>query len=194
MRGRNTPGDWQRIQSRAGGFVSNPSRALWQGPQMLDGSGCVKHVSGSGRNNNPPRVEVSGLRDAAFVYRLTGQTRYREAAKSVLLQQSRVGDVDFSNTRRWCVGAMADGSPTFDTANWLTKLLYAYDYLGQESFSQAERDQLNTWFHNAAAFWLRYSDSDLDRLFVKPQGRQLQADERRSQPVRGARSRTTAVL
>ena len=38
---------------------------------------------------------------------------------------------------RFCTGAMADGSPGFDIANWMTKLLYAYDYVGRDGFSES---------------------------------------------------------
>lgn len=169
--GANTPGDWHRISKNADTFLANPGAAVWAGPQYLDGSGCVRQISGTTNNNNPPRIEPTNLRDAAFYALVADSDIHRQAVRQILLAQADIKQVDFSNTALYCMGAMADGSPTFDIANWLTKLLYAYDYVGPDAFTAEERNRLNKWFYDAAAFWARYTDADLNRLFVdRPNG------------------------
>ena len=162
-----SPGDWNRITSSAKKvLIEDVADDVWKGPTRLSKRGCVRQMSGARKNNNPPIDMPSSVRDAAFVAMVTGDERYRTPVKHFLLAQSRKEGLDFSNRDLFCIGAMRDGSPGFDLANWLTKLLYAYDYMGPEAFSDGERQQLNDWFYDAAVFFADDVDRALEVLFA----------------------------
>ena len=154
----HSPGDWMRIAENTKSFMRTPGKGnRWNGPR---GEGCVEPGAPA-----PPLAGPSRLRDAAFYYLITGDDEVKGAVKSQLLEQASRPGVDFSNREKWCPGNIQDVGPSFTIANWLTKLLYAYDYLGQGAFSEAERMRLNTWFYEAADFWMIELNSGLDRLF-----------------------------
>jgi hypothetical protein len=163
----NSPGDWERITSEARAFLEDPSQALWTGPTILDWNGCVAHVAGPRNNNNPPLEGPSRLRDAAFYYLITQDVSYANAVKAQLLAQAAEPGVQFSNYDQFCSGRLDyHGSPLFNIANWMTKLLYSYDYLGAQSFTADERARLNSWFYDAAEWFEINLNADLDTLFV----------------------------
>lgn len=165
-----SPGDWNRISQSARLLLTEDlEHDLWKGPDRLSKRGCVRQISGRRRNNNPPIDTPSSVRDAAFVWLVTGDERYREPVKRFMLAQSAEPALQFSNRELYCIGAMKDGSPGFDLANWLTKLLYAYDYLGPDSFDAEERQQLNEWFYGAAEFFATDVERAFDELFVDRQ-------------------------
>jgi hypothetical protein len=139
----NSPGDWNRIVGNANAFISNPSVDRWAG-QTTDQ--CVKAW-----DPEPPRNLGAKMRDAGFYYLVIGNTSYRDAVRNELLAQAGVAGTDFSNKTRWCA-SIWDDNPTFDYANWLTKLLFAYDYV-RSGLTTSERNILDTWFLNAANFW-----------------------------------------
>ena len=101
------------------------------------------------------------MRDAAFVYLVTGSTSYRDAVLTHLLGQVNVTGTDFSNKTRWCI----PGSPTlFETSNWLRRLVYAYSYI-RDGISAANKSTLDTWFSNAANYFVAQVHSPIALRF-----------------------------
>ena len=142
----NSPGDWMRIQNNANSFISNPSNERWSG--QPSGS-CWSWKS------NPPELPARNwgerMRDAGFVYLLTGTTSYRDAVLNELLAQSNTAGTNWADSTRWNVGSgcMFGDSYSWQISMWLSKLIYAYDYI-RNSISSGDRTTLDTWFTNAA--------------------------------------------
>src|SRR5690606_18464557 len=103
------------------------------------------------------------MRDAAFVFLLVGGDRYGELVKETLLSFATNPNLDFSDSDHWCTGILSDSS--FGVSNWLSRLLFSYDYLGEEMFGPAERLLLNHWFADAATFFKKEVDVTLAQLF-----------------------------
>ena len=151
---RNSPGDWDRIEQYAGAFMRNPAAGHWRGPSKNNPGGCVLRGSrGTDWGYEPPVREASQLRDAAFYALVKNSDRHADTVKSRLLAQAKERGVDFSNTSRWCKGKILDGNPGFMISTWLTKHLFAMDYLeahDPKAFSESERALLHAWFSRAA--------------------------------------------
>jgi hypothetical protein len=156
----NSPGDWDRIQDNSARFLEEPSMARYGGPIEGDLGTCVQQG-----DSEPPVHEPGHLRDAAFVALLTERTTEANAVRKELLRQASEPGTDFANRARWCPGVLWDVNPSFMIANWLTKLLLAYDYLGPETFTPEERDLMDRWFRDAARFFQTDLDAALERNF-----------------------------
>ena len=128
--------EWNTIFNRATAWKNNP------GSRFV---GWTSDTCFSGSSIPSARSFDDGLRDAAFVYLVTGNTSYRDAVRIALLQQASTSGTDFSNARRWC--------PTNATLNgygdnltpWMRKLVYAYSYI-RDSLSASDRGTLDAWF------------------------------------------------
>lgn len=155
----NSPGDWERIRSNASSFLADPTAGRWTGPSQGNSTTCVQK-----RDDTPP--SANALRDAAFVSLIEGDARLAGAVKDELLWQARQPGTDFADRQRWCPGVMIDVSPSFPIANWMTKLLFAYDYLGRARFAPKERRLIEGWFADAAAFLQIDLDTSLSSSFV----------------------------
>ena len=161
----NSPGDWNRIESNANAFASNPSQGRWTtGPTGFTSAGCVAQGSG----NEPGSAEgwAHRLRDAAFYDLVKGVTTHHADIKAELLWQAQQPWADFSNTAMWCTGVIWDINPGFIITAWLTKSLFAYGYVGRDAFSSAELRILDTWFWHAADYWRIDMDVSTDSLYV----------------------------
>lgn len=167
----NSPGDWARISQQAQEFLSDPGAARWPGPQNNNPDGCVLRRGGTSGNlgHQPPVEEASWLRDAAFVAMVDGREHHAEAVRREMLAQAREPGVDFGDRERWCLGEIMDGSPGFMIATWLTKYLYAMNYLEEydkDIFTSEERARLLGWFSDAAE-WMRHdTDEKIGSVFV----------------------------
>lgn len=155
---QNSPGDGTRIPYQADAFLANPGWRHW-----LGNTSDTCYEWGDPSPHNEPSTN---LRDAAFGYLVTGDTRYRDAVRGELLALAREPGLDFSNTTRWCTGSLRDGNPALEIGNWLSQLLVAYDYLGDESFSADQRATLDTWFRDAGHFFAAEVHASLDKNFV----------------------------
>lgn len=158
----NSPGDWDRIVSNKNSFLSNPSAHRWAGKTS---NSCVtpEGLPAPGRNQGRPLME------AAFYYLVstTGADResVRVAVRDELLAQSATAGTNFANTSRWCPGSpygpLIDENPGFDISNWMTRLLFAYDYI-RPTLTGSQQTTLDAWFLSWAQFtrpnidgWLR---------------------------------------
>jgi hypothetical protein len=94
-------------------------------------------------------------------------TTHRAVVKAELLWQAQVAWANFDDQTRWCTGnnSMHDRNPGFVITSWLTRLLFAYDYVGRNAFTSGERAILDTWFWNAANFWRIDADNDMTSQF-----------------------------
>jgi hypothetical protein len=144
----NSPGDWNRIMNNANAFLTNPSADRWAGQTTAT---CAVTWG-----PEPGRRLGNRLRDAAFYYLITGDVRYRDTVRNELLAQAAVPGTNFADSTRWCPG-LGDANPTFDYANWLTRLIFGYDYI-RSGLSTADKNTLDTWFYNAGVFWEKNID------------------------------------
>lgn len=153
-----SPGDWARIVKNAQDFLADPGWYHWEGQTVYV---CME------QGGPAPDMEASAkLRDAAFYYLITGNTAYRDAVKNEILALAREPGTQFKNDDIWCNGHLGDGNPALEISNWFTMVLYAYDYLGRDSFTSGENAELAEWFVNAAHFFQREVDLNLDDNFV----------------------------
>ena len=148
--GSNSPGDLDRIEANAKEFLNNPSVDRVKYPNQLLNSQSFE-----------PRKSHINLRDAAFIYLLTNESKYSNAIKTELLAQSR----EFEFTNQSIFGSVGGGNPYFDIAAWLTRLLYAYDII-QPTLSNSEKSQLQKWFIDAATMYQsKYIDVNFRNIF-----------------------------
>lgn len=153
----NSPGDWNRIVANANTFKSNPAAERYKAHETT--TTCIQQ----GSAGEPHLGEK--LRDAAFAYLVTGDVTYRDAVRTELLAQAAEPSTDFSNTSRWCSNVIRDVNPGFFTAAWLTRLLFAYDYI-RSSLGAADKARLEKWFFNAAEYFqARNVDVDLQKIW-----------------------------
>ena len=94
--------DWNRISLGAGEFFNNPSSALWPGNQMNEQWERSGVREGRQRPNfRPGRGQVDGLRDAAFVFLVTANEKYRDVVLQTLLKQATIPGTDFADKTKW---------------------------------------------------------------------------------------------
>ncbi len=148
----NSPGDWDRIAANASAFLAYPDVDRWSG--QTSPTCVVPYQTGIAPETN--RNLGAKMRDAAFYYLLTGNTAYRDAVRDELLAQTNTNTypgLDFSDRTRWCTHpGIGDVNPSFDIANWLTRILFAYDYI-RSSLTTAQQNNLDTWFYNAGVYY-----------------------------------------
>jgi hypothetical protein len=96
-----------------------------------------------------------------------GVTTHHATVKAELLWQAQASWANWDDQTHWCTGGngMHDRNPGFVIASWLTRLLFAYDYLGRSAFTSGELTTLDTWFWNAANFWRIDADNDMLGIF-----------------------------
>jgi hypothetical protein len=142
----NSPGNWTRIQSKANEFLANYTTATYERFTGQTTASCF-----SGPQNIINRTIGERLRDAGFVYLVTGNTAYRDAVRAKLLDQAAQPGTNFADTARWCPTTNASPDPLLDINMWLSKLTVGYDYI-RSSLSASDQSTLDTWFLNAATF------------------------------------------
>lgn len=169
----NSPGDWERIEDNAQRFMSGPSRGRWEGPSRNNPSGCVRHMNNNSINPSyvPPWQRATELRDAAFYALVTENRGYATAVARELVAQSEEPGVKFADRDRYCIDSIrGDHNPVFNISNWLTRLLFAYDYLNvldADLLTAQERSQLRSWFVAAAEWMNPLVAMHLNELFVE---------------------------
>jgi hypothetical protein len=153
----NSPGDWSRILSNANAFASNPSRWRWKGSKS---GGCIYKGSAE------PRIEGTQLRDAAFAFLITGNTKYRDAVRNELIAQANEPLTNFRNTSRFCLPPrdLNDANPGFAIAQWVNRLLVGYEYI-KNSLSKSDRDKLDAWFLGAGIYFQKCMDANFTKRF-----------------------------
>jgi hypothetical protein len=98
------------------------------------------------------------VRDGAFYYMVTGNLTVRTNVINDLVAQVAEAGTHFANSARWCVVA-ANHDNWFRPAQWVAKMIYAYDYLlvGDGKWGQtlagATQTSIETWILNAATYF-----------------------------------------
>lgn len=133
--------EWTVILDRATKWRNNPT-ARWPGNTQDE---CWNTAL------QPDRRRDAGLRDAGFVYLITGDTSYRNAARTALLAQTEVAGTDWTNTRRWCPNMAGVGNTNLEVAGWVRRLVYGYSYI-RDSLSVGDRTTLDAWFLSYAVY------------------------------------------
>jgi len=148
-----------RIKSRADTFKASPSSdGLWN-PSF---SGCIP----DNQTIAPGRTNGVNMMASAFVFMLSGDTTYATPVLSNLLTQAGQTSTDWSNTSKWCI-TNSDAN-AIEIPGWITRLLFAYDYLrvGGFSISTANRQTIETFFNKAGTYWLAKTDLQIhDNVF-----------------------------
>jgi hypothetical protein len=149
-----------RILSDANAFKnqSHPGGdGFWSGGPS---SRCFAVDAGDPR---PARNAGRKLAKSSFVFLLTGDTSYADPVKTELLNQIAQAGTVWLNRTTWCpYNGTADKGGVYDNdafqvVPWLMNLLFAYDYLkagGYTGFTAQQKTNIETWFHNAANFWI----------------------------------------
>jgi len=154
----NSPGDWDRITTNANTF-KNAGKPYQQWAGQTSAS-CYNLTSGS----PPSRSQGENLLCAAFYYLVTGDTAYGNPVVTDLLAQAAVTGTDFSNATRWCTTSPDDPEAAYAVTMWLTKLLFAYDYV-KGNMTSGQRTTMETWFHDAGTYWEKIVDLLIENAF-----------------------------
>lgn len=165
----NSPGDWDRIISNANAFLKKPKADRWDGGYQ--GSGCVPNLNSSYSAGEimswEPHRSLLKIRDAAFVYRVSGDTRYKDAVKNELLNYY-VGHplIDFSNRSRWCLGknSINDLNPGFGIAEGLDRVVFAYDFI-KGDLTSAEQTKIETWLRHMGDYFRQVLDQSANSVY-----------------------------
>ncbi|MES2734572.1 MAG: Ig-like domain-containing protein [Bacteroidota bacterium] len=159
----NSPGDWSRIATNAVNFNTNANLRLADRAPIYTGTGC--YPSGTAYE---PHTSGNLLRDAAFYYLIKQDGAYLANVRAEILRFVRDPNLNFANTARFC--GFRDANPGFAITEWLTKVIFAYDYarIGG-GFSVAEQSEINAWVYKAGKHFsnsidLYYSARYVNRL------------------------------
>ena len=184
----NSPGDWNRIVANRNTFAANPTQGRWLTPFLT--GGCVDdnentygwpEAASEGGSGFP---WSSRLRDTAFYNMVLGITTDHAILKTELLWVSSQSFTQWGNPSGiWCFDMMVDGAPAAGVTSVLSRVLFAYDYMGRAAFTQGELDQLDRWFFDAADFWRRNIDVGLDGVFSNRQAGNYTRIEACSDPI-----------
>jgi hypothetical protein len=154
--------DWNRIISNANSFKSSPSQGSWLGNQSATSAWAGAMVAtcqrlptvypnGNSSDCNGNYSGASKVRDAGFVWMLTGDTSYRDPVIDFLLRQIVQAGTDFSNSSRWST-SYSNQDQDFAISIWARELAYAYSYV-RHSMSTQQKADVDTWF-NKMGVWL----------------------------------------
>jgi hypothetical protein len=167
----NSPGDWTRITNNANRFFNNTANARVNDryTTYYNSSGYVPRSGQTGYSSTQdPTSNGLLIRDAAFYSLIKENQSYANLVKTELLVMAADPYLQFNQTSRWGTTSpnnLRDLNPGFIIAEWLTRLLYAYDYIKETVTDPAERTILDNWFFEAANY-MRYNyEADLTGLF-----------------------------
>jgi hypothetical protein len=155
---KNSPGDWSRILENANEFVGKPSKWRWKGSTS---GGCIS------KGSEEPNTHGTKLRDAAFAFLITGNTKYRDAVRNELIAQANEPLTNFRNTSRFCLppNDLNDSNPAFGIAEWVSRLLVGYEYI-KSSLTNAEREKLDAWFLGAGIYFQKSMDVNFNKRYT----------------------------
>lgn len=142
--GVNTPGDWTRIKKGADELLNGVNDPLWKGA-----------VSGP---TNEPATRHDRVRDAAFVYLITGEEKYAKKVVEFLMVQ--VTDP----TVQWPGRQLVGDQGLFFTAGWMVKLLNAYSYVKNVA-TPNQQATIEKWFKEGADYFAKNVQHDLSKNF-----------------------------
>jgi len=172
--------DWNRIKANADAFVASPSgtwignqlNSPWLGLNVRKGLQPPNHYPGGpsdGSGGDGNRAHGAKARDAAFVYMLTGDTKYRDPVRSLLLNQAATAGTNFCNTTKWPTDylKLSGNGWTYSDFNisiWQRELVYAYSYI-RNSLSSADKATLDAWFNCASKWWYTILHAEVVGVF-----------------------------
>ena len=147
----NSPGDWERIESKARTWLAAPY-AVWNeaftGPWHPDVHGTPEMEA--------PNNDTMYFMDACLYAFIMKDRDARDTCWAWLISQSQQPYVDFTNTTLYDSDALLTGGNIdawFSIQRWLAQLVFAYDYLvAFDAGTQAERDAIVAWLL-AGAKW-----------------------------------------
>jgi concanavalin A-like lectin/glucanase superfamily protein len=158
----NSPGDWDRVVSKKNTFNSNPSAETWNGKTT---SGCWVNTPGA-NGFLPSRTKGENIEAAGLYSLVMNDSGTRTNVINELITQAGVSGVQWNDGVKWIASTpCADGDDaSFDITNWLTKLLFAYDYV-RTSMTSGQQSTMNAWFLAAANLWEAATDHIIEVRF-----------------------------
>lgn len=173
----NSPGDWTRILAQADTCRSDSCPDPFSNERFLGNTTGV--CQGASTPVPGDRTDGERLRDAAFVYMLTGDTRYRTTALAELVAQSNttaIPGINWNNRTIWCTEVGGNCVPYDDNVMWqgsiwITKLAFAYDYLriGDSLYAQTipagDKAQIENWLLSYPTFIMENTNVCADDIF-----------------------------
>lgn len=166
----NSPGDWTRIANNKDTFMSDPDAGRHNPTWDTNISACVPNYNDepayTGTDFDPPLAPAGKLKDAAFYALIMNDTQVAQAVVNELVAQATTPSVDFSDTTRWCPGEVFDNHPYFMTAEWLTRLYMAFDYMRDDYMTAAQEATVQDWFVDAAGYLYPGPKASFDSRFA----------------------------
>lgn len=165
----NAPNEKQRLLNNANQVVANNTVDLYDPP-----------LPNGWFDNGVMDTGARGLRlkDCAYVYLITGDKKYLNAAKNGLLAQINIAKTNPSNTTtiryNYTAGKPADRTygafqtdvnPWFSIAEWVSRLMHCYDFI-KEEFTETQQTLIFDWFYRWNVVFQDLLDSGLETLFV----------------------------
>jgi hypothetical protein len=150
--------DWSRIIANADAFRANPS-GDWAGSQLSTAwLGRDVYDGFQPPNKYPGRTLGVKVRDAAFVYLITGDKSYRDPVVNLLLKQATMTGTDFSDSTKWPTDYLTLARngwvySDFEISLWGRHLIYAYSYV-RSSMNTSQQSTMDAWFISMAT-WFR---------------------------------------
>jgi len=144
---------YKRILDRANAFLAKPTADFWVGNQLsVPWKAPDIDVGKQKPNAEPSRQLGNSMRDAAFIWLLTEDHRYRDAVLKALLRQADAVGTKFMDRKRWLpYDTISYGNE--DISMWLRRITYAYSYI-RPSVNDADRTKLDKWFLDSGRYWV----------------------------------------
>lgn len=124
-------------------------------------------------------------RDAAFMYRATGQAQYLSAVKQYLLSSASAAANDFT---AFCFRELDGTSPRdayFEHASWMVRYIVAYDF-ARHGMSESERLQVENYIRRQSYFFAAHLDWNLRMIFPNRLQGDYSARGRDAKPAKAA--------
>ncbi len=141
--GTNSPGDWDRIYKSANELLSGKNEGPWRGESTTSIEPGWKH---------------DRVRDAAFVYLLTEDSKFARPVINFLVTQAKEPLAQWPN--RKYISDMG----LFSTAGWMIKMLTAYSFVKNEASSN-DQSTIERWFREGAEYYKGNMQNDLSKNF-----------------------------
>lgn len=186
----NSPGDWQRITNNKNSWEANKAADRYN--KVFRGSLTTNVPQDQGGQYDPANTSEK-IRDAAFYYAIQarapggGNAGVRAAAaagkRAVIVEilkgyvnikykygNDSIRAFDWLGTpKRWQLGGMADVNPSFVIPEWLTRLIFAWDF-AKDQATDGEKATFNEWIRGSVVVVGSWLDKGLNTHFSSRTG------------------------
>lgn len=150
--------EYLRLLKEADLLVSNPLSDHYKGPEKKqDGTSLGVDIKVIKWSLPEPNTKGVRILYASFIYQLTKDVKYYNAARKALEAQYTEPLMDFTNRKRWADNEVYDINPGFMVAEWLNRMVICADLL------EWNDDRFKSWAIEGA----RYFQRNIDDGFLK---------------------------